>query len=286
MLSQSLFGRKPLAYSGGLRVLLNNSEENKRISERYKLRARQATPVDVEGMLAVEKAAWEPTRTVVFEPDHFTAQMVIYPQGQLVLEVEDREEGTSKIVGVLNSRKGDKSEISRDMTWEGCADGGFIRNHNPKGKILFPINESFLPTAESLGGIGLLEGAMIALAVSEGCEAIVFGSRIPRLAAFNCKMLRRRKPRLTGLEYATMRKPNGRFYDPLIAKFMSVPFMEFVEVLHGYYDDPESENYAALMACHNPLYLYHLGWLYKGLFAKTIGRPVIRFLEKAVREGA
>jgi hypothetical protein len=235
-------------------------------------------------MLKVERAAWEPTRTVVFDERHFRAQMEVYPQGQLVLEQRHPTTG-SEIIGILNSRKGNKNEISQAMTWGDCADSGWIRNHDARGTILYPINESFLPTAESLGGIGLLEGLMMALAVREGCSAIVFGSRIPRLAAFNRRRIERGQPALEGRDYATRTRPNGRFYDPLIAKFMTVPFMEYLEVLEGYYDDPESENFAALMAFHNPLYLYRLTWVYTPILRRTVGKPVLGLLAWLIAKG-
>lgn len=289
MFSQELFRKDPIAFSGGLRVLFQNSESNRRRQKRYKFRTRVAQLADIPGMVKLEQEAWEPTGTVVFDESHFRSQIGTFPEGQILLEVsykDDQGKSHREIVALFNSRKGSISEIKHDMTWAECTDDGYIRNHDPEGKILFPVNQSFLPKAESLGGLPLLDGAVIALAVTQQCRAIVFGSRIPRLAKFNCKLKRRGKPPMDGREYATKRRGNGRFLDPLVAQFMRIPFMEYIEVIDGYFEDPESENLAALMACHNPLYLYHLSWLYKPVIYQLVGWLVVKLLANGAKIGA
>ena len=240
------------------------------------VKIRLATPDDLEGIRAVDAAAWN--EDVAFSADQLRAQLRRFPEG--VLAAEALEPNGHRIVGTLSLMRMQSSRLGSVRTWAQTTDNGYIRSHEADGDAIFGVNLSVWPHWQRRGIGAMLFGYAMAYALEQGIRCAAWGGRLPGLAEFNRKRLATGQPLLSGQAYAALRDQKGRPADDELRFYLSQPFVRQLAVLPDYFPDADSEDYGVLLQWANPLYGLRLGWLYRVPF---IGNLVARTLALLVR---
>lgn len=240
------------------------------------VKIRLATPDDIDGIRAVDAAAWN--EDVAFSAEQLRAQIRKFPEGVLVAEA--LEPNGCRIVGTLSLMKMESARLPSIQTWAETTDNGYITCHQPNGDALFGVNLSVRPDWQGHGvGTRLFTHAM-AYALGQGLRCAAWGGRLPGLAEFNRKRLAAGQGPLPGRDYAALRDPRGRPVDDELRFYLSQPFVRQLAILPDYFPDPDSEDYGVLLWWDNPLFRFHLGWLYRIPF---LGTAIARTLASLVR---
>ncbi|WP_163528999.1 GNAT family N-acetyltransferase [Halobacillus ihumii] len=176
---------------------------------------------------------------VAFTQEHFTSQITLFPQGQILAEVEGRIVGTSSCLIVnFDDYKGRHS-------YEEISDHGYIRNHNPNGVNLYGVEVCVHPDYRQLKLGRRLYEARKKLCQDLNLKSIVIGGRIPHYHKYAVQM--------SVEEYADQ-VIQGNIYDPVMTFQLKNGFV-LNEIIPGYLQgDEESLEYATSMEWHNEDY--------------------------------
>ena len=219
-----------------------------------KVKIRQATIDDINGILFVEKEAWGEKAAT---KEQFESRLKTFPQGVLVA-IKDYD----KIVGVVAVEKVNYSDIinNSSLNWYEVTDNGFIKNsHKPNGDSIYGVDLSVLPSAPCKTGTRLLEN-IAKLCIARNLKYGVLGGRIPDYHKFADKM--------SVDEYvkATVKTKNGiKPLDPEI-NFYKKADLKIVKIMPDYFSDSESLNYGVLLVWENPFYNKWYRWLGARIF--------------------
>ncbi|MFS0646999.1 GNAT family N-acetyltransferase [Siminovitchia sp. 179-K 8D1 HS] len=177
---------------------------------------------------------------VAFQPEHYESHIRIFPEGQFCVEYD------GKIVGACSSIIVNFEEYSEEHTIDEISDGGYIRNHNPKGTHLYGLDVVVHPDYQKLKIGRRLYEARRRLCRRLNLKSIVFGGRMPNYYKYANEM--------TPEQYV-QEVIKKKIYDPVIT-FQTMNGFQFKKILPNYLsDDGASLKYATLMEWVNEDYV-------------------------------
>jgi len=226
--------------------------------EKLKVKFRQATKVDVDGLVVLEKSVWGDGAA---NREQIESRINVFPQGNIIA-IYDQQ-----IVGYVSFQCVDNVAESPEFSWAEITDNGMIVNsHKPNGKYLYGIN---LSVSHSMNGQNLSLDLFLfvwANLILNNRKGAFLGSRIPCFSSY-----KKRNPEISAEEYICLKR-NGHAYDPEL-RIYGKDGLKPVKVLPNYFPDPKSLNYGVLIYRNNPFY----NLPFRKLWAYIIGEiPSIR----------
>jgi ribosomal protein S18 acetylase RimI-like enzyme len=175
----------------------------------------------------------------IWHPQELESHLNIFPEGQLVAELE------GKIVGSATSLIVNLNPNYADHTWTGITGNGMLTTHLPAGDTLYGADISTHPKVRHRGiGHKLYQGRKD-IAMRMNLKRMIAGGRLYNYCDYSEK--------LTPLEYA-LEVVHGKLHD-LVLSFDLINGFKFVKILPNYLDDARSLNYASFIEWTNPHYV-------------------------------
>lgn len=191
------------------------------------------------GMVAkLEKEVWPATESLQAPREKFELRAKIFPEGFLLISTPELG-----LAGVSTAEIINYDPEHPPISWEEITDNGWIKNtHDQKGNALYLVSVG----AKSGFGVGTrLVQEQISLAKKLNLNYLVLGARIPGYHEYH-----KNNPSVSIEEYLAL-KNNFEPYDPEI-RFYSRCGLKVIRIVPNYMeDDPESENYGAIMVWTN-----------------------------------
>ena len=203
------------------------------------VKIRQVEVDDIPALVRLNKLCFPSMaeENVVWAPSHLASHIRLFPQGQLLAELDGR------VVGAISSLIVEMgSDPLRPHTYAGITDGGFFYNHNPQGDTLYGADVYVHPEVQGKGVGHLLYQARRDLCRKLNLRRILAGGRISGYAPHRNK--------ITAEEYVR-RVENGDLKDPVLSFQLREGFV-VRGILRNYITDPQSDNCASLIEWLNP----------------------------------
>jgi predicted amidohydrolase/GNAT superfamily N-acetyltransferase len=202
---------------------------------------REATRADVPTLVRLNELAYPmmASEDVVWGERHLVSHQRVFPQGQLVAELEGR------VVGAVATLIVDLGpDPLRLHTWAGITDSGYFTSHNSEADTLYGADVYVHPDARGQGvGAALYEGRR-QLCKRLNKRRILAGGRLWNYSEAGQNM--------TPEEYAA-RVVSGELRD-LVLSFQLREGFTLRGVLPNYIHDARSRNHASLIEWLNPDY--------------------------------
>jgi predicted amidohydrolase/ribosomal protein S18 acetylase RimI-like enzyme len=205
------------------------------------VRIRQATRDDISALIELNRIAYPvlADENVVWGASHLKSHLRIFPEGQLVAEVD------SRIVGAVASLI---VSLGRDPlrlhTWSGITDSGYFTNHDPEGDTLYGADVYVDPDCRGRGVGAALYEARRTLCRRLNKRRILAGGRLWNYDEHS--------ERISPEEYVE-KVLAGELRD-LVLSFQLKEGFVVRGVLPNYLRDPKSRNFASLIEWLNPDY--------------------------------
>jgi predicted amidohydrolase/GNAT superfamily N-acetyltransferase len=217
------------------------SEENKAAVERldleefaWKLRVRPLTIGDFDMLIAVQRKCFPGMAN--WARDQIESQLAIFPSGQLCIECDGQLVASSSSL-ILEY---DPKLAWHD--WKAVSDGGYIRNHNPKGDTLYGIEIMVDPEYRGLKLSRRLYDARKELCRNANLAQMIIGGRIPGYGEHADK--------LTAREYVEKVMAKA-LYDPVLTAQVSNGFALQGLIPNYFPSDTASRGFATFLAWRN-----------------------------------
>jgi predicted amidohydrolase/GNAT superfamily N-acetyltransferase len=208
-------------------------------ARKMKIEVRELHLNDYLGLRDSMTEAYENWQGTVWKEEHIKRLISIFPEGQIVVLVND------KVVGVALTIIVNYDELSDEHTYMQVTGNYSFKRHNPKGDVLYGIEVFVHPEYRGLRLARRLYDARKELCERLNLRSIVFGGRIPNYASHASKM----SPK----EYIN-RVRMKEIYDPVLTFQLSNEF-HVKKLLKNYIPgDEESKSHATLMEWHNVLF--------------------------------
>jgi len=210
------------------------------------VKIRQATRADIPALLELNRAAYPvlANDNVVWGETHLRSHLRIFPQGQIVAEVD------GKILGAVASLLVDLGpDPLRHHTWAGITDSGYFTNHDPQADTLYGADVYVHPDARGLGIGAALYEARRQLCRRLNKRRILAGGRLWNYSENAGEM--------SPQEYA-YQVVAGEFRD-LVLSFQLREGFVLRGVMSNYLKDSKSGNHASLIEWLNPDYKAPVG---------------------------
>jgi predicted amidohydrolase/ribosomal protein S18 acetylase RimI-like enzyme len=206
-----------------------------------RIKIREAVRDDIPGLMALNRAAYPglAQENVVWGKSHLQSHLRIFPQGQLVAEVEGKLVGAVSTLIVNLGR-----DPLRNHTWAGITDAGYFTNHDPRADTLYGADVYVHPETRGLGVGKALYEARRKLCRRLNKRRILAGGRLWNY----CEQAGQMTPE----EYAS-RVARGELRDLVLSFQIREGFM-LRGVMPHYLRDPRSHNFASLVEWLNPDY--------------------------------
>jgi len=205
------------------------------------VKIREATRADVPALIELNRAAYPVLagENVVWGETHLLSHQRVFPQGQLVAEVN------RKIVGAVSTLIVNLGpDPLRHHTWAGITDSGYFTNHDSQADTLYGADIYVHPDSRGLGVGATLYQARRDLCRRLNKRRILAGGRLWNYHDHADKM--------SPQEYA-MCVAAGEMRD-LVLSFQIREGFVLRDVMPNYLRDPKSKNYASLIEWLNPDY--------------------------------
>ncbi len=174
----------------------------------------------------------------IWHPDELRSHLDIFPEGQLVAELE------KKIVGSATSLIVQLNPIYEDHTWKRITGDGMLTTHFPAGDTLYGADISTHPRVRHRGiGHKLYQGRKD-IAMRMNLKRMIGGGRLYNYCEYSEK--------LSPLEYAH-KVADCKLHD-LVLSFDLINGFNFIKILSNYLEDARSLNYASFIEWINPHY--------------------------------
>ncbi len=204
-------------------------------------RIREATRDDIPALVELNKLAYPDTsdENVTWGKSHLLSHLRIFPQGQLVAEID------GLVVGGASSLIVDMGpEPLRLHTWAGVTDSGYFTTHNASGDTLYAADIYVHPDYRRQGIASNLYDARRELCRRFNLRRILAGGRLWNYSEYAGD--------LSPEEYAE-RVSEGDLHDPVLSFQLKEGF-ELRGLLPNYVRDQRSRNFATLLEWLNPDY--------------------------------
>lgn len=202
---------------------------------------REATRADIPALLELNRIAYPvlATENVVWGERHLLSHQRIFPQGQLVAEVD------GNIVGAIATLIVDMGpDPLRHHTWSGITDSGYFTSHNPAADTLYGADVYVHPKFR-----GQQIGAALYEARRQLCKRL---NKRRILAGGRLWNYQEHATRMSAEEYAQL-VAVGQLKD-LVLSFQLREGFELRSVMPNYLRDPRSLNFGSLIEWLNPSY--------------------------------
>lgn len=209
--------------------------------ERPRITIREATRADVARLVEINRVAYPvmAKEDVVWGERHLISHQRIFPQGQLVAEID----GT--VVGAVATLVVDLgANPLRHHTWPGITDSGYFTNHDARADTLYGADVYVDPAYHDLGVGAALYEARRQLCKRLNKRRILAGGRLWNYHAHAGLM--------SPEEYAE-RVASGELKDKVLSFQLREGFV-LRSVMPHYLSDSMSHNHASLIEWLNPEY--------------------------------
>ncbi len=203
---------------------------------------REANRQDVAKLVALNASAYPvlAAENVVWGERHLVSHQRVFPQGQLVAELD------GEIVGAAATLLVDLGPHPlRHHTWAGITDSGYFTSHDSEADTLYGADVYVDPNVRGEGVGAALYEARRQLCRRLNKRRILAGGRLWNYADYSAGSM-------TPEEYAA-RVANGELRD-LVLSFQLREGFVLRSVMPNYLQDPRSKNYASLVEWLNPDY--------------------------------
>jgi predicted amidohydrolase/ribosomal protein S18 acetylase RimI-like enzyme len=171
-----------------------------------------------------------------WKKDHVESQLAIFPEGQIVVELE------GKIVASSSSLIVDFADYKDWNDWVELSDSGYIKNHDPEGDTLYGIEIMVHPEYRGMKLSRRLYDARKELCREKNLARMMIGGRIPGYAPH--------KDAMTAQQYVE-RVMEKALYDPVLTAQLSNGF-QLRQLVPDYLpSDEDSAGYATCMEWPN-----------------------------------
>jgi predicted amidohydrolase/GNAT superfamily N-acetyltransferase len=185
---------------------------------------------DFDRIVEMQRACFPDMPT--WSEDHVRSQIEHFPEGQIGVTYD------GELVASSCSLIVDYDLCSDWHDWKAVADGGMIRNHNPKGDVLYGIEIQVHPDFLGMRLARRLYEARKSLVRDRNLKGIVIGGRIPGYAAS--------KESLSAHEYV-QKVEEKTLYDPVLTTQLANGF-ELKQLIADYLpSDEDSAGWATHM---------------------------------------
>jgi len=201
---------------------------------------RQTAVADIPEIVRLQEESFADLAKIgnIWHPDELKSHLDIFPQGQLVAELE------GKIVGSATSLIIQLSPVYADHTWNGITGNGMLTTHFPAGDSLYGADISTHPRVRHKGiGHKLYQGRKD-IAMRMNLKRMIGGGRLYNYCEYSEK--------LSPLQYAK-EVVDCKLHD-LVLSFDLINGFNFIKILSSYLDDARSLNYASFIEWINPHY--------------------------------
>lgn len=202
------------------------------------IKIRHTRPEDIEPLIALQKKSYPP-EMASWSKVKFEHQLEVFPQGQIVAELDGRLVGCASSLIVL------WDDWCDQHSWKEITGAGTFRNHNPDGKTLYGAEVFVDPDVRGAGlGHALYEGRRT-LCRAMNLKRIIACGRLPGY--------HKHAENMTAEDYAK-RVVWGDFRDPVLGFQLREAF-HYCGVIEGYLpEDSESCGFASVIVWLNPRY--------------------------------
>jgi len=206
-----------------------------------RVKLRRATKSDIPKLVQLNREAYPVLahENVVWGEAHLYSHQQIFPQGQLVAEVN------GKILGAISTlivHMG--SDPLRHHTWAGITDSGYFTSHDPAGDTLYGADIYVHPDSRGMGVGAKLYEARRQLCKKLNLRRILAGGRLWNYSE--------QADSMSAYEYAH-RVVAGEFRD-LVLSFQVREGFVLRGVMSNYLNDPKSKNFGSQIEWLNPDY--------------------------------
>jgi predicted amidohydrolase/ribosomal protein S18 acetylase RimI-like enzyme len=167
---------------------------------------------------------------------HIESQQAHFPEGQLLVTVDDR------IVASSSSLIVDTDHYEDWQDWKEISDNGYIRNHDEDGDALYGIEIMVDPQMRGLKLARRLYDARKALVRERNLRSIIIGGRIPGYGKYADEMSAR--------EYVE-KVMDKKLFDPVLTAQLANGFVLRRLIPNYLPSDSESRGYATFCAWEN-----------------------------------
>lgn len=204
----------------------------------WKIRVRQLTIDDFDALIAMQKNCFPGMSQ--WQRAQIESQLAIFPQGQLCVEID------GKLAASSSSLVLEYDPSLEWHNWQAVADGGYIRNHTPKGDTLYGIEIMVDPEFRGMKLSRRLYDARKELARRMNLARIVIAGRIPGYHKFADQM--------PASEYID-KVAEKAVYDPVMTAQMSNGFAVRGLISNYMASDSDSCGYATFLEWVNLSYV-------------------------------
>jgi ribosomal protein S18 acetylase RimI-like enzyme len=201
---------------------------------------RNITESDIPKIVDLQKASFPDMAAygMIWPPFFIQSHMNIFPEGQLIAEVDGRIVGSSS--SLIVSLRPDYAE----HTWYEITGQGLFTNHDPNGDSLYGADISIHPKFRNKGIATMLYNVRKDMTMRMSLKRIVAGGRLYNYYIYAGEM--------SAQEYAE-KVVKGELKDPVLSFQLKNGF-KFIKVLSNYLYDKRSLNYASFIEWLNPHY--------------------------------
>ena len=202
------------------------------------LRLRQLTIDDFDALVALQLKCFPGMKP--WRREQIASQLAIFPEGQIVIEIEGRIVASSSSLIVDSASHGDWHD------WKLSTDDGFIRNHEPKGDMLYGIEIMVDPEFRGMKLSRRLYDARKQLVRARNLTGIMIGGRIAGYGKHADQMSAR--------DYV-QRVIDKTLMDPVLTPQLSNGFVLKGLIPDYFPSDSESRGYATFLEWTNIEYV-------------------------------
>lgn len=187
---------------------------------------------DIEGAVALQRACFPPPfpGDLLWRPEHLVRHIEVFPEGQWVVEADDRVVASASAVRISEAAWEAHSD------WDATVGGFFFGNYDPLGSTLYGADISVHPDWRGRGLGRMLYGARFQVVRELGLRRFGTACRLPGFAASGID-----GPTRYAEEVALGRRTD-RTLTPLLRYGLRL-----AGTIEGYMDDEESGNAAAIL---------------------------------------
>lgn len=196
------------------------------------IRVRNTTTSDFEGIRALGAEVY-PDDTP-YTDEYLQAQVDVFPEGQFVAVDIDSQ----RVVGMASTLIVDWDDYQVSASWTEITGGGLLTTHNPLGRTMYAADVLVHPEMQGRGVGRQIYSVRRELAIRLKMIRIRAGARLAGYEPF--------ADRMTPDEY-TLKVVNGELRDPTLSFQLGRGFHVIAVILDYLYDDPASQNHAALI---------------------------------------
>lgn len=205
--------------------------------KRGEMLIRTAQSDDIDGYLEAQRVSWGDDMAA--DRAKLESRFKTFPEGIVIAEKSGR------VIGAVTTIRIQDYDPEAAHSWEEITNNGWCNTHDPDGKVMFGVDMSATDDAPEGIHDDLLVRCMWII-IKNGLKKGVLGGRLPGYHKYADHM--------SAEEYLWLKRGDGKFLDPQVRMYDSVPLLRVVKLLPNYFEDPDSLNNGVLLVWKNPFY--------------------------------